>query len=291
MKTSAILLAAFGLVAGAAAKTPAAAAPAAVTVEETGEGRAVLLIPGLASGGAVWDGVVSELGGANAHVVTLAGFAGAPPVEGPFFETRLAALRSYLKTSRITDAVIVGHSLGGVLAMKLALAEPERVSRVVIVDSVPFLAQFLFGAQTADAARPFAEQWRAQAIATPDAAFAAQQQAFAATQTSSADGQAAILADSLASDRKSVADAMAEMLGDDMRQVIAGMKQPMLVLYPFREGGPFTAEMTDAAYAGQYAAAANATLKRVDGSAHFIMYDRKDAVVDAVNGALTAKGR
>lgn len=291
MKALGILFAAFGVVACATAGSASAAAPAPITVEASGAGRPVVLIPGLASGGAVWGGVVSELEGASAHVVTLAGFAGAPPVEGPFFETRLAALRTYLEANDITDAVVVGHSLGGVMAMKLALAEPERVSSIVIVDSVPFLAQFLFGAQTADAAEPFAEQLRAQWIATPGDVFAEQQRVFAATQTSSAEGQAAIVADSLASDRASVANAMAEMITDDMRQKLAALKQPVLVLYPFREGGPFTAEMTDAAYAQQYAAAPNASLKRVDGSGHFIMYDSRRTVVDAVNSALRAKER
>src|SRR3954452_1692904 len=76
-------------VAPKAPEAPAAAAftPTAFAVKVSGTGRPVIFIPGLASPGAVWDGAVAHLGGkVQAHVLTLAGFAGQPAMQGPFLQ-------------------------------------------------------------------------------------------------------------------------------------------------------------------------------------------------------------
>lgn len=263
----------------------AQAEEAAFSVKRSGEGAPVLFIPGLASGGAVWDGTVAALNGVEAHVVTLAGFAGEPPVEGPFIETRIDALAAYLEKNDLKDVVIVGHSLGGVMAMKLAMAEPERIGRIVIVDSAPFLAQF-FGAADEAGAKVIGERMRAQIMGATDEAYAAQQAGFAKTQTADAAAQENILDWSLASDRATVGQAMYELLADDLRDDIAGLAQPALVLYAWREGAPYAKGQADAAYAAQYAAAPNVALKRIDGSAHFIMYDRPEALLEAIKAVV-----
>ena len=51
--------------------------PTAFTAKVTGEGRPIIFIPGLACPGEMWDETVELLGdGIQAHVLTLAGFAG-----------------------------------------------------------------------------------------------------------------------------------------------------------------------------------------------------------------------
>ncbi len=260
----------------------------AIAVEQRGAGPTVIFIPGLASGTGTFDASVKSAG-VDARLVALAGFAGAPPTEGPFFETRLRALRGYLAKEDLRDVVVVGHILGGVMAMKLAIAEPERVGSILIIDSAPFLAQFMFGAADEASARPSAEALRAQLIATPAEAYEAQQKAFAATQAKAPEAQARIARDSLASDRATVAAAMAEMLGEDLRDDIAAIEQKMIVLYPYRAGAPFSAEQADAAYKAQYAAAKNAQLQRIDDSGHFIGDDQPEAVAAALARLLAAR--
>jgi N-formylmaleamate deformylase len=56
--------------------------------------------------------------------------------------------------------VIVGHSLGGFLALWLAEKQPDLVGPVVIVDSLPFLAAVMQPGATAESVKPMAENMR-----------------------------------------------------------------------------------------------------------------------------------
>jgi pimeloyl-ACP methyl ester carboxylesterase len=68
---------------------PAAAAPfkpSRISVAVRGTGPDVILIPGLASSSAVWNGTVAAVPGYRYHLVQVAGFAGTAPggnVAGP----------------------------------------------------------------------------------------------------------------------------------------------------------------------------------------------------------------
>ena len=53
--------------------------PTRFTVEVTGEGPDVLLIPGLTTGREVWRATVASAPGYRYHLLQVAGFAGAPP--------------------------------------------------------------------------------------------------------------------------------------------------------------------------------------------------------------------
>ena len=70
-----------------------AAEPFAVTV--TGSGSpAMIFIPGLACDGEVWKETVDHFKAKHeCHVLTLAGFAGQPPIEEPFFNTMTKSIQ------------------------------------------------------------------------------------------------------------------------------------------------------------------------------------------------------
>jgi pimeloyl-ACP methyl ester carboxylesterase len=74
------IFAALGIISLQAEPSPA---PTAFSVAVTGQGKPAVLIPGFNSSGAVWDGTVAQRKGRfQCHVLTLAGFAGQPRVDG-----------------------------------------------------------------------------------------------------------------------------------------------------------------------------------------------------------------
>jgi pimeloyl-ACP methyl ester carboxylesterase len=54
------------------------------------------------------------------------------PVSPPWYS---AFLKSFMEAVNITHTHLIGHSLGGTITMTLALDSPERVGKVVLVDS------------------------------------------------------------------------------------------------------------------------------------------------------------
>jgi pimeloyl-ACP methyl ester carboxylesterase len=113
----------------------------AFTVRVTGMGnRPMILIPGLLSSGDVWDGVVEHFSSRyRLHVLTIAGFAGVPAVDGPLLPRVRDELIAYMREERLDRPVVVGHSLGAFLAFWVASTVPDAVGPIVAVDGVPFL--------------------------------------------------------------------------------------------------------------------------------------------------------
>jgi pimeloyl-ACP methyl ester carboxylesterase len=110
-------------------------------VQVSGSGRPMILIPGLASSGETWDTTVARYRTRfTCHVLTVAGFAGVPPIDGPLLPAVRRDLAEYIRAQKLDRPIIVGHSLGGTIALTLAIEHPDLVGPLVIVDILPFLA-------------------------------------------------------------------------------------------------------------------------------------------------------
>ena len=256
-----------------ASSAHAAAAPFEVRV--TGSGPDVLLIPGLASSGAVWDDTVRQLCvRRRCHVFTLAGFAGVPAQPGPLLDRVDAALAEYVEQRHLAAPVVVGPSLGGCVALRLALAHPADVGRLVIVDALPALGAARMDSLTPLQLHDFAPRMRAQLMAQDADAFTAgQAQQVAAMVTAPAD-VARVQAWGRQSDRTAVIDAMAEMLGDDLRPRLKEIKAPTLVMGS-ADGRQDAAarEAARAVYERQYKSLAGVRIAMAPVGRHFIMLD------------------
>ena len=244
-------------------------------VRVTGTGPDVLLIPGLASSGAVWDATASQLCTHHrCHVFTLAGFAGVPAQPGPLLDNVDAALAAYIEQQHLHAPTVIGHSLGGFVALRLAIAHPADVGRLVIVDALPALGAVRMDSATPQQLHDFAPQMRAGLMAQDPAAYAAAQaQQIASLVTAPAD-VARVQAWGRQSDRVAVIDAMSDMIGTDLRPQLAAVRVPTLVMgswIAYKDVS--TLEATRATYERQYKTLAGVQIAMSPAGRHFIMLD------------------
>ena len=108
-----------------------------ITYAEAGEGPVLLLIHGIAGEWENWREVIEPL--ARQHTVIapdLPGHGASAPGGGDYSIGAMAAsLRDLLITLGHDRVTLVGHSLGGGVAMQLAYQFPEMVERLVLVSS------------------------------------------------------------------------------------------------------------------------------------------------------------
>ena len=104
---------------------------------EAGEGPVLLLIHGIAGNCGNWREVVEPLARHHTAIAPdLPGHGASAPGGGDYSIGALAAgLRDLLLALGHERATIVGHSLGGGVAMQLAYQFPEMVERLVLVSS------------------------------------------------------------------------------------------------------------------------------------------------------------
>lgn len=195
--------------------------PTAFEVRVVGEGRPIVFIPGLGCPGEVWDATAEHLEGFESHILTLAGFAGRPPLIGlPLSETVRKELTRYIRSRRLERPVIVGHSMGGFIAFWIASHFPENTGPVIIVDAGPALSGDL------QDARRLREKWRDAS----DEEFARRARAMYTGMARNKRALAPIAAKAARSDRKALGDAIYEMMVTNLTGEMDQIESPVLLV-------------------------------------------------------------
>lgn len=248
------------------------------TVTGAENAPAVILIPGLASSGAVWDDTVKQLADTHSvHVLQVRGFAGEAAgvnAEGPILQPLIDEIASY--AARLNKPALIGHSIGGLISLEVAAKTPDAVGRVMAVDALPFYSLLFNPAATVDLAKPFAEMNRSRILGVTDAEFAAAQSQTIAAMAIDANTHATLYDWTVASDRRVVAQVMYEVMIEDARPLIPAITAPVTVLYAWDASMNQPTTMADGIFKGAYAGQPAAQLKRIDGSYHFIMIDQPE---------------
>jgi pimeloyl-ACP methyl ester carboxylesterase len=206
----------------------------------------------------------------------LGGFAGEPAganIDGALLEPIVDEIAAYIRTRKLGRPAIVGHSMGGLIALMLAERHPDLVGRVMIVDALPFYPMLMGPTLTASIVEPRAAQLRDSIAAMPDEAFRTQQNASVAALLKSEAARPPLLDQSMRSDRKVAARAIYEVMTTDMRPKLAAIKTPLTIAYATNAFAP--EELVGPLYRS-YAAAPKARLQPVADSYHFMMIDQPE---------------
>jgi N-formylmaleamate deformylase len=205
----------------------------AFSAQVAGHGKPMILIPGLSSSGATWNGTVAHFKNRyTCYVLTLAGFAGVPPIPPPLLSKVRDDIAALIHERHLERPVIVGHSLGGNIALDLAAHYPNLVGPIVIVDSLPFYAGAWFQAKNLEQAKPMIAQIRQGMESATQTQWEATTRSGVMTKymVTSPARLREIIQWGLASDRHTVTDAMIELVSEDLRPELAQITSPVLVL-------------------------------------------------------------
>jgi N-formylmaleamate deformylase len=265
----------------------------AFQVMAVGEGRAIIMIPGLASSGTTWDATVKHLRGQYRCLeLTLAGFVGVPAIQGPLLMEARDQIAHYIRDNHLERPVIIGHSLGGSIALDLASRYPDLVGPVIIVDSLPFFAGAWFQADTLAKAKPTIEQMRKGMSGMTHEQWVAMTRSGASTNSmaTSATDQKTLIDWGLASDQKAVTDAMVELVSVDLRPELSRIETPVLVLGTWvgLQGYGVTKDSATAVFREQYSGVKNLDFAMAEKSRHFVMWDDPAWFNTQVDGFLAA---
>lgn len=261
---------------------PALAQPA-FKVDKAGKGTPVLFLPGFMTPGSVWNETVKNLKGKyEAHLVSYAGFNGNAPIAMPWYATIKKELLDYVKVNKLKNLKLIGHSMGGNLAVDLAAELGDVVDKIIIVDALACMREVMMPGVPAEALQ-YESPYNKQMLEMNAEAFEKSATLMAQGMTTVTENQELIKSWILQADRKTYVYGYTDLLKLDLRPTLAQIKVPVLIL-----GAPFpTKEMVVPNYEKQYANLANKTLEIAPAGRHYIMFDQPEWLYNQINNFLT----
>jgi len=252
----------------------------------------LVLIPGLTDSAVVWNATVERYQSTHAiYVLTLPGFGGRAPIAAPMLDTVAADIGKFL--AQANNPVVIGHSLDGYLAIRIAEEHGNLIRGAIAIDGLPvFAGMDRLSPQTRAA---IAAQVAAQIKGSSPAEFKAAQRQQISYMTKPANVDAAVTY-SQGADQTATATYMQELLAADLRPQLSQIAVPLLEIAPFDATvdpqNPFhpwtTSAQKQAYYASLLVADPTAKVVMIDDSRHFVMLDQPAALHAAVDAFLAS---
>jgi pimeloyl-ACP methyl ester carboxylesterase len=255
--------------------------------------RNIVFIPGLGSGPWSWYGTIDYLlagdgaGKYTIYALTLPGFDGQPVTnKAPLFDTFSTDFWALLAAKHISNPVVIGHSLGGTLAIALAEQHSDRLSGIMAVDGLPVFP--MLASATADKRQAMGVRMAAMyASMTPAQALAGEKGYMGTIGTNKPE-----LVDPTAeleakSDPAAVGAWAQADLDTDLRPDLSKIAIPFVEIMPYdaADAKPpvsYTQAQTLAFYQSLIAGDPKGSVVAIAPSRHFAMLDQPDAFYAAV---------
>lgn len=256
-----------------------------IHVKIIGKGKPVLLIPGFTVPGKSWDTVVNQLkDNYECHVVTLAGFGEEKAIDFPWLPQVNDALEEYIKQNQLTNLTVIGHSLGGTIAIWLASRENHGISKIVLVDALPAAGAIMFpdfNPENLTYDSPFNNQQ----LAMNKSDFEQMAQGMAQGMSLNPQTQKRIKDWIVLADRKTYVYGYTDYLKLDLREDLKNISISTTIIAADK---PFGKEMVTQTYRSQYANLLKYDLIVADNSAHFVMFDKPEWFMEQIQNILSS---
>jgi len=253
-------------------------------IQKTGQGKqAVIFIPGFACSGEVWNETKSHFEkDFTCFTLTMAGFAGVKPQENPAFQNWEESVATFIKNNKINKPIVVGHSLGGCLAMALAADYPDLILKIIVVDALPCLFALTNPSFKTKEKNDCSETVN-QITALSDDQFYQMQKMSISRLIADTSYQKMIINWSVKSDRTTFAEMFCDFSNTDLRNKIMNIKCPSLILLEayFSNFKPAINE--------QFKELKDANIQYANKGLHFIMNDDKEWYFVQLNNFLITR--
>ena len=269
-----LFLLAFANVLGQEAKKTSA-----FEVSVHGKGDTMFLIPGLSCAGNVWNETVEKYQDTyQIHVITLAGFGGVKPIASDtILQEVKSELITYIKEHKTKNSILIGHSIGGFTSLLIGIDEQNLVSKIIIVDSLPFLAGAYNPTVTEEVVKLSYGTLKEMYMSMDSIALRNTLKQSLSGMMRNKEKLDFVLNEAAKSDRRTLGYTMFEMMSTDIRESIQNIKTPTLILTNWNKPIPqfpnFTRTEKMKMYQQQYEKCTSCTLKIIDKAEHFIMLD------------------
>jgi esterase len=106
--------------------------------KKTGQGEPLIVLHGLFGSADNWYSIAKELGkDYTLYLVDLRNHGDSPHSEEWDYQVMSKDILDLMEEEKIREAHIMGHSMGGKVAMNFALDNPEKVMKLIVVDIAP----------------------------------------------------------------------------------------------------------------------------------------------------------
>lgn len=261
------------------------------TVATHGRGRDIVLLHGLAASPDTWDAAPEWLGdGVKLHLPHMRGFAGLAPsaFRDPmnFLKPMADALAGYIRLNIGKPIPVIGHSMGGKVALILARDHPDVVERLMVVDVPAFFSVLISPFATPTSMAAIAQHSRRSYFEKTKPQLTDELRRATAKLVTSPQQIERIVRWGVASDRRTTADVMAEVMVTDLRGDLQRIKAPVDVIYAWDKSGHNGRIGLDQIYAAAYSGLAQGNKLRIDDARHYVMIDQPAAFYGVVNSWL-----
>ncbi len=248
-------------------------------VDVIGKGEPVLLFPGFTCTGDVWNDVVSELSKTKAcHIFTFAGFGGVPAIEKPWLPKIKEGLEAYISKNNLEKATLIGHSLGGSLALWLATEDQFSFKKIVVLDALPSVGALMMPNFKSEYI-VYDNPQNKQMLEMDAENFEKLAMQFATGMSLNKEKHDQIKTWIMEADRKTYVYGYTDLMKLDLREAIAKIKSPVFILGATH---PFGEENAKRTYTEQYKKLSNYRIEYIKDSAHFIMYDQPEYLIKTI---------
>ena len=280
-----------GAVAAQAPARPFTSERIMVTVQGPAPGQAqgpdIILIPGLASTSEVWRATAARLDDRyRVHLVSIRGFGnilaganGGGEVAGP----TASEIRRYIAENHLERPALIGHSMGGLIALRVAADGRNQIGRVMVVDSAPFFPALISEGATVGDVEPLAQIAYQALMFLGDGALK--------SQGSMLGNQLGGAADSLfnsvgwqGGDRATLAQSLYEVMTTDLRASLPAITAPVTVVYGWSRDDASPRAQIESLFRASYRNLRTPPrYEPIEGAEHMVMIDQPDRFMAAVN--------